>query len=138
MLKGWVRDGLSLEEIAKRCGVSVQTLSRWAKKNSDLGQVLAQTAEVSDRMVEEMLYQAAVGYWIDQQKQMKCKQVEYDPDTGKKVREWEEMVPVKETKHIPPNLTALQFWLMNRKPGVWQKNKQEKEAEEMSEIVDDI
>ena len=73
------------------------------------------------------------------QKEIKCKQVEYDPDTGKKLREWEEIVPVTEEVYIEGNLSAMQFWLKNRKPEVWNRGGgAEGEKKEEIEIIDDI
>lgn len=140
MLRGWAREGMSIGQIAKRCGVSEKTLDRWQKECPKIAQAVAQTRELADRLLEDALYERAKGYTVLVEKQVKCKQIDYDPDTGKKLREWEEMVPVKEQVHVPGNMTAMQFWLKNRKPEVWQQsgNAALHEQEEEIEIVDDI
>ena len=53
------------------------------------------------------------------QKPVKIKQVYYDPDTGKKLREQEIWQTVEEEIHYPANVTAQIFWLKNRKPDQW-------------------
>lgn len=88
--------------------------------------------------MEDALYQRATGYTTTVEKQVKCKQVDYDPDTGKKLREWEEMRPVQEQVHVPGNMTALQFWLKNRKPDCWQQSPAAEPAGEEVEILDDV
>ena len=52
---------------------------------------------------------------------MKVKTVDYDPETGKKIREAEKWVAVEEEVHIPPQVTAQIFWLKNRKPDQWRE-----------------
>ncbi len=140
LLRGWAREGMSLGQIAKRCGVSEQTLNRWQKESPQIAQAIAQTRELADRLLEDALYERAKGYTVVVEKQVKCKQIDYDPDTGKKLREWEQIVPIKEQVHVAGNMTAMQFWLKNRKPEVWQQSggTMGHEQEEEIEIVDDI
>ena len=138
LLKGWAREGMSLGQIAKRCGVSEQMLNRWQKQDKEIANALAQSRELADRMLEDALYERAKGYTVLVEKQVKCKQVDYDPNTGKKLREWEEMVPVKEEVYVAGNMTAMQFWLKNRKPEIWKQSGVGQIKEEETEIIDDI
>ncbi len=138
LLKGWARDGMSMGQIAKRCGVTEQTLNRWQKQEPRIAYALAQTKELADRALEDALYERAKGYSVVVEKQVKCKQIDYDPNTGKKLREREEMVPVKEEVYVAGNMTALQFWLKNRKPEIWQQSGAGQTKEEEIEIIDDI
>lgn len=128
-----------MAEIAKKCGVSVSTLYRWKKINSEIAEALEQNRELADRTVEDALYQRAKGYTVTLEKPIKCKQIDYDPNTGKKTREWEQVVAVKEQVHITANMTAMQFWLKNRKPHEWNNKVCEAfVAKEGVEIIDDI
>ena len=52
-------------------------------------------------------------------KLFKLKRVEYDDQTGKKVREYEEIVTGTEEVYDTPSTTAQQFWLKNRLPRQW-------------------
>ena len=49
-------------------------------------------------------------------KLFKVKRVEYDDQTGKKLREYEEIVQGTEEVYDSPSTTAQQFWLKNRMP----------------------
>lgn len=139
LLRGWAREGMSLGQIAKRCGVGERTLCQWKNQSCKVADALQQTKELADKLIEEALYERAKGYTVTVQKEIKCKQVEYDPDTGKKLREWEEIVPVTEEVYIGGNLSAMQFWLKNRKPEVWNRGGgAEGEKKEEIEIIDDI
>lgn len=72
-----------------------------------------------DAAVEQALYQSAVGGVRPVSKLFKLKRVEYDDQTGKKVREYEEIVTGTEEVYDTPSTTAQQFWLKNRLPRQW-------------------
>jgi transposase len=60
VIKGWCRDGLIEEEIAKRLGVSYSSLNKYKKEHSELSQALKEGKEVADYRVENALYQKAL------------------------------------------------------------------------------
>ena len=72
-----------------------------------------------DAAVEQALYQSAVGGVRPVSKLFKLKRVEYDDQTGKQVREYEEIVTGTEEVYDTPSTTAQQFWLKNRLPRQW-------------------
>lgn len=78
-LRGWARDGLTMQEIAAKIGISKSTLYSWMKKNEQFKAIISDNKEVADRRVEESLYKSA----------------------------------------LDGNVTAMIFWLKNRKPGAW-------------------
>ena len=67
----------------------------------------------------EALYKKAVGYNVSVAKTYKLKHVDYDPDTGKKIREYEELATGIDEDYIPGDLKAEAFWLKNRQPERW-------------------
>ena len=111
-IRGWARDGLTLEDIAHNLNITRQTLSKYAKaKNSDgswkyelLHDFLREGKELSDYRVENALFQSAVGYYTTEEKVVKG-------DDGMKI------VEVK--VYHPPSVTAQIFWLKNRRPDKW-------------------
>lgn len=78
-LRGWARDGLTMQELAEKLGIAKSTLYSWMKKNEQFKAIISDNKEVADRRVEESLYQSA----------------------------------------LDGNVTAMIFWLKNRKPGAW-------------------
>lgn len=118
-IEGWARDGLINEQIAANMGITRKTLQEWAIKYSDIGDALKKSKEVADRIVENSLFKRATGYNAQVRKVFKCKKVEYDPITGRRIGEIEELKEGIEEVHIPADTTAQIFWLKNRKPGVW-------------------
>lgn len=118
-IKGWARDGLSEKQIAHNMNVSFNSLRAWKDKFPDIMGALKEGKDVADRVVENALYKSAIGYSIKIKKPVKVRVIDYDPKTGKKIRERDEWKAVEEEVHIPGNVTAQIFWLKNRKPAQW-------------------
>ncbi len=62
LLRGWAREDLPPEEIARRCGVSRRVLERWRRQSQQIDQALAQSRELADRVMEDARYLRATGY----------------------------------------------------------------------------
>ncbi len=104
-LQAWARNGITDEQIADNMGISVSTLYDWKNKYSDISESLKRGKEVVDVIAENALFKRGVGY-------------EYTEVTK------EGGVVTKEvTKHMPPDTTALIFWLKNRRPDLWRDRK---------------
>ncbi len=148
-LTAWQADGLPIEEMAKRLAISPATLGRIAKKNTQIGAVLsgaaqrARNAEMSDVCMG--LCRKCTGYDKTVVKYYKVKrplmQADGIPvlDDAKKQIMIEELERVEEIQHIPPDLDAIKFFLMNQDKDTWQidperirqdAHKQETTAEE--------
>ena len=74
------------------------------------------------RRVEESIYKRARGYKVAVKKTYKVKRVEYDPDTGKKTLEREELQTGIDEVHIPADVRAGEYWLKNRSPERWSEH----------------
>lgn len=131
MLAAWTRDGLSYKQIAEdKIGVKYQTLREWINKYKPIADAVARTREMVDAEVENELFRRCHGYTATEKRAVKVKRVEYDPDTGKRVREWEEILLANETVHVPADVRAQQFWLANRKNARWAFKPESPAAEE--------
>lgn len=120
MLAAWTRDGLSYKQIAEdKIGVKYQTLREWINKYKPIADAVARTRDMVDAEVENELFKRCHGYTAPEKRAVKIKHVEYDPETGKRCREWEEVQLVTETVHVPADVRAQQFWLANRKNARW-------------------
>lgn len=60
LIEGWVRDGLTDEQIAHNIGIRRSTLSEWKKTFPDIADALKKTKEVVDRQVENALFKKAM------------------------------------------------------------------------------
>lgn len=135
ILAAWARDGLTDKEIAEKMGIARSTLNLWKKKFSVISDALKKGKEIVDIEVENSLYQRALGYTKVIKKTFKCKRIEYDKATGKKIKEWEELVTGEDEIHIPADVGAICFWLKNRKPETWKEKRAEVVNDEESGVI---
>lgn len=139
-IEAWARDGVIDEDIAKNLGIAYSTFCEY-KKRSELSEALKKSKAVADIIVENALFKKACGYTVEVKKLFKCKVVQYDETTGRKIREEEILREGTEETHVPADTTAQIYWLNNRKPEKWrQKQEQLIRAEDMSiqvEFVDE-
>lgn len=112
-------EGLSDEEIGIRSGIGVTLLRRWKKKIPEFAAAIELGRAGADYAVVEALYKKAVGYNVSLSKTYKLKRVDYDPETGKKLREYEELATGIDENYFPGDLKAETFWLRNRQPERW-------------------
>lgn len=126
------RCGASIKQFCEAMGIDPRTYNRWAEK-SELSEALTHAREVfQQNTVHEVvnaLVKAARGVDFVKKKDEGRPQVvkEYDPKTGKKIKEYttEKIVTVKslrETVYFPPDVKAATFLLTNMDPDNW-KNK---------------
>ena len=128
-LRRLCEDGLTEGEIATRCGLKLSTFRRWKKEHPEFFAAMELGRSGSDFAVIESIYKRAIGYSVKLNKKVKLKRVDYDPETGKKLREYEELADAVDESYIPPDLRAGTFWLKNRQPERWQ-DKAEKETDD--------
>lgn len=125
--------GASIKDFCAAMGISFNTYQRW-QENDNFVNALTRAREVfrttTIRDVENALIKAAKGVDFTKEKtEAKAeKVVEYDPKTGKKVKEYMGEAKVvkatRETMYYPPDIKAAIFVLTNMAPDTW-KNKQE-------------
>ena len=118
-LRRLAAQGYTDEEIAARCGLALAVFRKWRKKYPDFDNAIRLGSQGSDYAVVEALYKKATGYNVSLSKTYKLKRVDYDPDTGKKIREYEELATGFDEDHIPADIRAEIFWLKNRQCEQW-------------------
>lgn len=120
-IQGWARDGLIEKQIAHNMSIGESTLRTWKNNFPDIAEALRKGKEVVDREVENALFKSALGFMQKIKKPVRIREIEYDPKSGKKIKESEKWVQVEEEVFIPPQVTAQIFWLKNRKPDQWRE-----------------
>ncbi|MBR5903079.1 MAG: hypothetical protein IKZ15_02500 [Clostridia bacterium] len=123
------RRGGTAQDVCRLLGVSPPTLRKYLRLAESSEEYLplrrayegiGEDGLTDEERVEQALYKACTGYVTTVSKQVKLKNVEFDPQTGKKLREWEEICEVPEQVHVPASIMAQRFYLMNRLPERWQ------------------
>ena len=93
LIEGWVKDGLTDEQISKNLGISKVTFYKYKASCSELNELLKRSKEVVDYEVENALYKSAIG----------------------------------------GNVSAMIFWLKNRRPDKWRDKREHSEIELMKQ-----
>jgi transposase-like protein len=112
-------EGFSDEEIAMRCGLELTVLRQWRKKHTDFDEAIRLGRSESDYSVIRALYKKATGFNVGLKKTYKLKRIDFDPETGKKLREYEELATGIDETFVPADLSAEKFWLKNRQSERW-------------------
>ena len=107
-VEAWRRDGASVEETARSIGVSRKTVFEWMKRFPEFADAMRRGADDFDDEVEAALMKAAIGY-------------DYEED----VLDRDGYVH-RLKKHQPANITAMIFWLKNRRPADWREKREVK------------
>lgn len=140
-LAAWSRDGLTREQIAHNVGCSLSTLKDWCNKYPAISAAISRAREVTDIIAENSLYKTANGYTVRLAKTFKLKKIVFNEETGRKISEEEYLQEGYEEVHIPANVQAQKFWLINRKPDVWKDKPTEHEGSsggDVWEVVFDV
>lgn len=101
---GYAQAGLTDLEISDLIGVSLATFKNWKTAHPQFLAALKIGKEAADNRVERSLYAKATGYTFDTEKVFQFQ--------GQIVR-------AQTREHVPPDTTAMIFWLKNRRPDLW-------------------
>lgn len=118
-LRGWARDGLTDEQIAKNMGVASSTYYKWQLDHAEIAEALKKGKAPVDIDVEDALLKRAKGY--DYEEVI----TEVYGDGKKHVK--------KIKKHMPPDVGAIVFWLKNRKRNLW-RDRPENDGEKVEPV----
>lgn len=132
-LRSLAESGEGDEEIAARCGLELSVFRMWKKKHPEFAEAISFGRSESDYAVIKALHKKATGFNVGLKKTYKLKRVEFDPDTGKKVREYEELATGIDETYVPADLNAEKFWLKNRQSERWSEHMEKVSADEVDE-----
>lgn len=125
LLKAWARDGLTDEQIASNMGINRTTLYDWKKKYPDISDALKRGKEVVDIEVENALLKKALGGFVVEEQTIE--EVDFMGNLATK--------KIKTKRYLPPDSTALIFWLKNRRPDVWMDRKAKEVNEDSNKML---
>ena len=101
LIRYMARDGLDEAEIAKRLNLKISYIKKLIKANEDIIRDMKYAKLLTDYSVEDSLLKKAIGTTV----------TETEKSTG--------FETVTNTKDVPGDTSAIQFWLKNRCPQRW-------------------
>lgn len=105
-IKGWARDGLTDIEITKNIGISMATFTDWKKKFPVILAALKEGRRPAIIEVEDTFFEKKLkGYFVEEEIVEVTKNGNNKVEHRKKIKRW-----------IPPDTTAMIFYLKCRKP----------------------
>lgn len=104
--------GFTTVQIAEEFGVATSTVSKWLVEHKEFSESLKTAKEEPDDIVERSLFERATGYRHKVQKPMSVSQ---GSGMGAEI----EIVEYEE--RVAPDVTAMIFWLKNRRPEKWRE-----------------
>jgi hypothetical protein len=120
MIRGWARKGLSDAQIALNLGIGTTTFGRFKAEYEELQDALREGREDAEVVVENALFKRAIGFKYKEVTKERCRV--YDED-GRWNGEYEEVITKKVLKEQAPDVSAQMYWLSQRFPEKWNKNK---------------
>ena len=118
-IEGWARDGLTDAQIAANMGITAACLYNYQAKFVEIFDALKRGKAPVDIEVENaLLKRAKGGFKVTEERIEKWKDAEGN--------EREHSVIIR--REVPPDTTALIYWLKNRLPDKW-RDKREVQAE---------
>ena len=112
--------GATDKEIAQAMGISQSTLNKWKLEYPEFSESLKAGKDSADAHVERSLYRLATGITVKKKKILDRTVGGQSVSTDKQGEEYE----------VPPNPTAIIFWLKNRQPQRWRDRRDEQEAQQ--------
>lgn len=120
-----------MEQIARRCDVTIYTICEWKRRFPQIEQALKRGKEPFDIEIENALHDSAKGYFVTVKEPIKLKRTRQRAGEGRIEEECIEYV--EREQYIPPQTAAQIFWLKNRKADDW-REKREVEANITDEV----
>lgn len=110
-LADMARAGKTMGEMASAFGVCRNTLYNWTKRYPIVTDTICEGKRSADDRVEESLYESCFGR---SEREITIEKDENGTVVKQSIR----------TRYIPPNVTAIQYWLSNRRNDVWKARQQ--------------
>ena len=101
--------GATNDTVADFFEISVPTLNSWIREKAEFTEAMRRGRVESDMRVAKSLYRRATGYSVTETHKTKGINARGLPFETEKT----------ETKHYPPDVKAIVFWLSNRQKSIW-------------------
>lgn len=106
-IKEWLSQGISEAQLAHNMGISRGTMRNWKAENENFADLIADGKTVADTEVVNALYKRTQGYYYEETLERLC------------VATGELELVERRKKYLPPDMSAIVFWLKNRANEEW-------------------
>jgi hypothetical protein len=114
-IEAWARDGVSEKDIAQNLGIAYSTFREYRDKYSALGAALARTKEYVDKVVVVGAYLRRITGYDTTEVRREYAWTLDDEGNPKRILAKE----IEQTRHIPGDPRAAEFWLTRRQGKDW-------------------
>lgn len=114
--------GATDADLASFFGVTNVTVWRWQAEYPEFCNAIKAGKAPADDRVERSLFHKAVGYSFNSEKVFQHQG---------------EIVRAKTIEHVPPDTTAMIFWLKNRRPAEWRDKHEVEHTHRLADLSDD-
>ena len=115
----WAQSGYTDKEIANLMNIGHTTFYRWREEHEVFRDTLTRGRALACDKVESELFERTQGKIVKLTEDTKVRRIEYDPMSGHKLREFEEIEPVEREIYVPADVRAQIYFLNNRRPEDW-------------------
>jgi len=128
--------GLNEYEMASIIGVTDATLGVWKRTRPDFMEAMKAGRMEAVGTAAHSLFRVGNGYTRDEVKVIPNRVKEYNPDTGRVVKEYTEVLEVPVKRYYPPNVTALLKFLAAKYPEMWGDRSEVIHTSNMNHAID--
>ena len=111
--------GITELEMANVIGISIDLFNLWKRRHPDFLNALKAGKTEAEAVATHSLFRSGVGYEHEACKFFPNRVKEYDPKTGKLIKEYTKIIEHTYIKKYPPNVTALKTYLAAKRPDLW-------------------
>jgi hypothetical protein len=113
-ITNWAANGLTIAEMAKSMSVGERTFYEWLERYPQFSQAIKRGRGMSCEVIENALFKRAVGYEV--QETDVVEEFTGELRDGKPANGVVKRRETTRTRHLPPDVAAVIFYLKNRAP----------------------
>ena len=115
----WAQSGYTDSDLADLMNIHRATFYKWRERYSAISDTITRGRALACDKVESELFARTQGKIVKLTEEVKVRQVEYDPVSGRKIREIEDVAPLVKEVYVPADVRAQMYFLNNRRPEDW-------------------
>lgn len=131
----WAQEGYTDTELSNLMDISRKTFYKWRDEHKEIGNSISRGRAHAVDVVEDELFKRTKGQTITLTEYVKIRRIEYDPMSGRKLREYEELEPVEKQVYVPSDVRAQTYFLNCRRPEDWGEKRTVELGEKAAETL---